>query len=489
MNGSSKSPVRLNGGCVDVLRARHEDPRQERRASENDNANTLDLRTNEEERASGGRHPAENDYVPLQSPYAPHNGPAQPTVEENFAPREDATHRTSEADGDYIDRCAANVTPDGTADQRELERLADGVRLVQREEAAARLPKAAQLASVPGLAPVGDGIWPPSLEPDYLAHRYALRGPRTMMKMTFLIVGILSVPMAYYFWMGGWDTIPGASPPELASLNSKSVIPPPKPWSEEETTTAQGRDPGTPAKGEPGAKKSLAGETVATLQPNTLGAQDPHSSTAARALDLPQPPNQQERAVARDDDLRTPAKAEPPTAESSEAVAMAQADLGGAQNAHSSTAARGAPSPSGQPETATNDLRTPAKTEPRTPRSSPGETVAMLQPGTPSAQASPSSPAVRALDAEQIKLLMKQGEQFIAAGDVVTARIAFQRAAEAGDAKAAVALGATYDPTVLAKLGVVGLSADIAKARSWYEKAEKWGSPDAKQRLELLADR
>jgi TPR repeat protein len=53
---------------------------------------------------------------------------------------------------------------------------------------------------------------------------------------------------------------------------------------------------------------------------------------------------------------------------------------------------------------------------------------------------------------------------------VITARIALQRAAEAGDAQAAVALGATYDRTVLAKLGVVGISADIAKARSWYEK-------------------
>ena len=133
--------------------------------------------------------------------------------------------------------------------------------------------------------------------------------------------------------------------------------------------------------------------------------------------------------------------------------------------------------------------RPPANAELRTAKSSAGETVAMLQPGTPSAQAPLSSPAVRALDAEQIKLLMKQGEKFIAAGDVFTARTAFQRAAEAGDAKAAVAVGATYDPTVLAKLGVVGISADVAKARSWYQKAEKLGSPDARQRLELLADR
>ena len=113
----------------------------------------------------------------------------------------------------------------------------------------------------------------------------------------------------------------------------------------------------------------------------------------------------------------------------------------------------------------------------------------MRQPGTSGVQAPPSSPAVRALDAEQIKLLMKQGEQFIVAGDIVTARIAFQRAAEAGDAKAAVALGATYDPAVLAKVGVLGISADVAKARSWYEKAEKLGSPDARRRLEVLADR
>ena len=163
---------------------------------------------------------------------------------------------------------------------------------------------------------------------------------------------------------------------------------------------------------------------------------------------------------------------------------MLQPGTSGIQDPHSSTAAR-APNPLSQPETAPNDLRPPANAEPRTAKSS----AVMLQPGTPSAQAPLSSPVVRALDAEQIKLLMKQGEQFIAAGDVVTARTAFQRAAEAGDAKAAVALGATYDPTVLAKLGVVGISADVAKARSWYQKAEKLGSPEAKRRLEALADR
>ena len=124
------------------------------------------------------------------------------------------------------------------------------------------------------------------------------------------------------------------------------------------------------------------------------------------------------------------------------------------------------------------------RTEPLRPA-----TVAMVQPSAGGAQAAPASKGTRVLDPEEIKLFMKQGEQFIAAGDVVTARIVFQRAAEAGDANAAMALGATYDPTVLAKLGVVGMSADVEKARSWYQTAEKLGSPEARRRLDVLADR
>src|SRR5262245_43141037 len=56
--------------------------------------------------------------------------------------------------------------------------------------------------------------------------------------------------------------------------------------------------------------------------------------------------------------------------------------------------------------------------------------------------------------------------------------------AEAGDATAAIALGATDDPSLLAKLGAVGISADLEKARFWYEKAASLGSSDAKRRLE-----
>jgi TPR repeat protein len=63
----------------------------------------------------------------------------------------------------------------------------------------------------------------------------------------------------------------------------------------------------------------------------------------------------------------------------------------------------------------------------------------------------------------------------------------FKRAAEAGDGRSALALGASYDPDVLRKLGVIGVAGDIALAREWYAKASSYGSREAAQRIELLA--
>jgi TPR repeat protein len=118
---------------------------------------------------------------------------------------------------------------------------------------------------------------------------------------------------------------------------------------------------------------------------------------------------------------------------------------------------------------------------------------ALPSPALPSPAPDQATPAAakpeRELDPEAIKLLLQQGEQFVGSGDLVTARLVYRKAAEAGNAAAALALGATYDPVVLAKIGVRGMGADIEKARSWYEKAKEFGSPDAPRRLEMLANR
>jgi len=91
-------------------------------------------------------------------------------------------------------------------------------------------------------------------------------------------------------------------------------------------------------------------------------------------------------------------------------------------------------------------------------------------------------------DADEIALMMKSGADLIANGDISAARLMYQRAAEAGDAMAALALAETYDPLVLRRLNPKGgITPDIALAHTWYEKAKDLGSAVAPERLERLA--
>ena len=83
-------------------------------------------------------------------------------------------------------------------------------------------------------------------------------------------------------------------------------------------------------------------------------------------------------------------------------------------------------------------------------------------------------------------MLVRRGEQFLAAGDIAAARGFFERAAEAGDAQAACGLGKTFDPAYLWQMGVRGLSGNRAMAISWYRKAKGAGSTEAAARLERL---
>jgi hypothetical protein len=97
----------------------------------------------------------------------------------------------------------------------------------------------------------------------------------------------------------------------------------------------------------------------------------------------------------------------------------------------------------------------------------------------------------RQLDREEISILLKRGEDFIANGDLASARLVLQRAAEAGDPGAALRLAGTYDPIVLERQSAPGfaVNANIAMARTWYERAKELGSKDALRRLESLASR
>jgi hypothetical protein len=151
---------------------------------------------------------------------------------------------------------------------------------------------------------------------------------------------------------------------------------------------------------------------------------------------------------------------------------------------------RSSRSPDGDRDILTEAEKLPQRTAtPQATSTTQQETVAMVQPAAAGAETPPASKPARVLDPENISLLIKEGEKHIATGDVVTARVIFQRAAETGDATAALALAATYDPVMLAKLGVMGMGADVEKARTWYQMAESFGSAEAKQRLQFLDKR
>jgi|GEM_PF-1891173 TPR repeat protein len=100
----------------------------------------------------------------------------------------------------------------------------------------------------------------------------------------------------------------------------------------------------------------------------------------------------------------------------------------------------------------------------------------------------PAKSQPRRIEAAEIALMVKNGTEFMANGNIGAARMMFQPAAEAGNPAAAFALAETYDPLVLSKLGAKGgITPDVALAHSWYEKAKELGSTVAPERLERLA--
>jgi hypothetical protein len=96
-------------------------------------------------------------------------------------------------------------------------------------------------------------------------------------------------------------------------------------------------------------------------------------------------------------------------------------------------------------------------------------------------------PGIQPLDPEEITTLIKRGEEFLKTGDIAGAQISLKRAANAGNAQAALEVGMTFDPVFLSERGVLGFAPDVAQAREWYDRAMKLGSSEASRHLERLA--
>jgi hypothetical protein len=100
-----------------------------------------------------------------------------------------------------------------------------------------------------------------------------------------------------------------------------------------------------------------------------------------------------------------------------------------------------------------------------------------VQPADPVSEPTPVRAVKPQLRQEEIAMLIERGRMLFEAGDLASARLFFRRAAKAGDAAAAIAMGATYDPEVLTQRFIRGIDADPQEAQRWYERAREMGQP------------
>jgi hypothetical protein len=98
-------------------------------------------------------------------------------------------------------------------------------------------------------------------------------------------------------------------------------------------------------------------------------------------------------------------------------------------------------------------------------------------------------PSPSRITAAEITDLLERGDVLLRTGDVTSARLFYERAAAAGDGRAALRLGISFEPAFLERIGVPKEQADVAAARMWCGRALDLGVPEAKRQLDNLASK
>ena len=130
------------------------------------------------------------------------------------------------------------------------------------------------------------------------------------------------------------------------------------------------------------------------------------------------------------------------------------------------------------------DIATPEA--PAAPTASVGNSAASLRVPEPLKPPPPVAPVASAPHLD-LGLLLSRGNAMLALGDISAARLLYERAAALGSARAATALGNTYDAAFLASIQAKGIVADQAAAIVWYRKAAALGDTEAVRQLKRLA--
>ena len=123
----------------------------------------------------------------------------------------------------------------------------------------------------------------------------------------------------------------------------------------------------------------------------------------------------------------------------------------------------------------------PAPQQPQVAASPPPSAAPAV--ATPQAQAEP----IRELSPNEIAALVRRAQELLASGDLQGARLLLTRAADAHDARAALLLAKTFDPTASRQFSAADAGPDVDQARNWYQRAREWGSPEAQRQLDALA--
>ena len=90
------------------------------------------------------------------------------------------------------------------------------------------------------------------------------------------------------------------------------------------------------------------------------------------------------------------------------------------------------------------------------------------------------------LSKSNLAVLLTRADSLLSTGDIVSARLFYERAADGGSGEAALRLGETYDPQFLAQAHLRGLRGDVATAILWYKRARELGVREAEILLGAL---
>src|SRR5439155_13509462 len=133
-----------------------------------------------------------------------------------------------------------------------------------------------------------------------------------------------------------------------------------------------------------------------------------------------------------------------------------------------------------------NDVLDPTQTSAPSPALTGSTSTPSAAAAAPSAQtpelSAPAPHRVEALtlteprlSAAEIAALVARGDAFVGMRDIASARLFYHRAVEAGDGRAALRMGATFDPAFLDQVRIGGAAGNQREAVSWYWRARDLG--------------